>query len=37
MYCRVISENGGVALDIGSVFDYWANVPSRGFIREGKI
>jgi hypothetical protein len=31
-YCSIIKSRGGFALDIGSVFDYWANVPTR----EGK-
>lgn len=31
-YCSVVKSRGGFALDIGSVFDYWANVPTR----EGK-
>jgi hypothetical protein len=31
-YCSIIKARGGFALDIGSIFDYWANVPTR----EGK-
>lgn len=31
-YCSVVKSRGGFALDIGSVFDYWADVPTR----EGK-
>jgi hypothetical protein len=31
-YCSIIKSRGGFALDIGSIFDYWANVPTR----EGK-
>lgn len=28
-YCHVAKRRGGFALDIGSVLDYWAGVPSR--------
>jgi len=31
-YCSIIKARGGFALDIGSICDYWANVPTR----EGK-
>ncbi|MCC3267758.1 hypothetical protein MUG94_11585 [Arthrobacter gengyunqii] len=31
-YCSIIKGRGGFAIDIGSVFDYWADVPTR----EGK-
>lgn len=31
-YCSVVKARGGFAIDIGSVFDYWADVPTR----EGK-
>ncbi|MHA6967367.1 GT-D fold domain-containing protein [Glutamicibacter bergerei] len=31
-YCSVVKSRGGFAIDIGSVFDYWADVPTR----EGK-
>lgn len=31
-YASIVKERGGFALDIGSVFDYWANIPTR----EGK-
>ena len=31
-YCSIVKSRGGFALDIGSVFDYWAEVPTR----EGK-
>lgn len=29
IYCSEIKKRGGFALDIGSVLDYWAGVPSR--------
>lgn len=29
IYCRWIKEKGGFALDIGSIFDAWANIKSR--------
>jgi hypothetical protein len=29
IYCDVIKEKGGIAIDIGAVFDAWANVKSR--------
>ena len=29
VYCQWIKERGGIALDIGSICDAWANVPSR--------
>jgi hypothetical protein len=28
-YCQAAKDAGGIALDIGSVFDYWAGIPSR--------
>lgn len=31
-YCAIVKERGGFAIDIGSVFDYWADIPTR----EGK-
>lgn len=31
-YCGIVKDRGGFAIDVGSVFDYWANVPTR----EGK-
>lgn len=32
VYCDAVKRAGGVALDIGSVFDGWAGVPSRSYI-----
>jgi len=32
IYCDVIKSKGGIALDIGSILDAWAEVPSRAFI-----
>lgn len=29
IYCQWIKNKGGVAIDIGSIFDSWAGVPSR--------
>ncbi len=29
VYCGHVKRNGGFALDIGSVFDYWGQVPTR--------
>jgi hypothetical protein len=29
-YCRIAKENSGVALDLGSLFDAWAGVNTRG-------
>lgn len=29
IYCDRIKTRGGVALDIGSILDSWANIPSR--------
>lgn len=28
-YCNIIKERGGIAIDIGALFDAWANVKSR--------
>lgn len=28
-YCKIAKDAGCMAIDIGSVFDYWANIPSR--------
>lgn len=28
-YCHTVKQRGGFAIDIGSVFDYWAQVPTR--------
>ena len=33
-YADVIFQRRGIALDAGSVLDRWANVPSRGFLRQ---
>lgn len=33
-YCKTIKENGGIAIDIGSMFDAWLGIKSRGFINE---
>jgi hypothetical protein len=33
VYCEVIREAGGVALDIGHIADVWAGIRSRAFIR----
>ncbi|WP_146205463.1 MULTISPECIES: hypothetical protein [unclassified Azospirillum] len=30
IYCREVKERGGVALDIGSLFDAWAGLNTRG-------
>jgi len=29
IYCKWIKESGGIAIDIGSIFDAWAKVESR--------
>lgn len=34
VYCEVIRRQGGIALDIGSLFDAWAGISSRRRIRE---
>lgn len=34
IYCAWIRDAGGVALDVGSVFDAWAGVPSRSGMRK---
>ncbi len=31
IYCRIIKENGGIALDIGSMADYWLGYQTRNF------
>ncbi len=31
VYCRIIKENGGIALDIGSMADYWLGYQTRNF------
>jgi hypothetical protein len=33
-YCKTIKENGGIAVDIGSMFDAWMGIASRGFINK---
>ena len=34
IYAARVKERGGVALDVGSVFDLWANINSRSWIEE---
>jgi len=34
VYCDTAKAAGAVALDIGSVFDFWAGVPSRSYIAQ---
>ncbi|MDJ0554398.1 MAG: FkbM family methyltransferase [Microcoleaceae cyanobacterium MO_207.B10] len=34
IYCNAIKQNGGMAIDIGSILDAWAEVPTRGYIRK---
>ena len=29
LYCQLIRSQGGVALDLGSLFDAWLGIPSR--------
>ncbi len=29
VYCKWIKDRGGIALDIGSIFEPWGNIPSR--------
>jgi len=29
LYCQLIKEQGGIALDLGSLFDAWLGIPSR--------
>lgn len=29
VYCQWIKERGGIAIDVGSICDAWANIPSR--------
>lgn len=29
IYCDLIKQQGGIAIDIGSIFDSWSNTPSR--------
>lgn len=33
VYCQWVKESGGVAIDIGSVFDGWAGLPTRTHLR----
>jgi hypothetical protein len=35
IYCDEIKARGGVALDIGSILDSWANIPSRDPFKTG--
>ena len=37
IYCRVIKERGGIALDLGSVFDNWAGHTKRPSVRRHRI
>ena len=34
VYCDAAKDAGATALDLGSLFDIWARVPSRSYIRE---
>ena len=34
-YCAIIKARGGVALDVGSLFDGWAGVVSRSYLSDG--
>ena len=34
LYCNAIKDKGGIAIDLGSLFDAWANIRSRAFISE---
>ena len=34
VYCDVAKDAGATTLDLGSVFDFWARVPSRSYIRQ---
>ena len=34
VYCDAAKDAGAIALDLGSLFDIWARVPSRSYIRE---
>jgi len=29
LYCQLIKSQGGIALDLGSLFDAWLGIPSR--------
>mgnify|MGYP003656454462 CR=1 FL=1 len=33
-YCNEIKKRGGIAIDVGSVFDAWLGIRSRGYISE---
>ncbi len=33
VYCQWIKERGGIALDIGSIFDAWAGISTRRYMR----
>lgn len=37
IYCRRIKELGGIAVDIGSVFDCWAYKNSRGSVKKMRL
>jgi LPS sulfotransferase NodH len=33
VYCQWVKERGGIALDIGSIFDAWAGISTRRYMR----
>jgi hypothetical protein len=35
IYCMKIKEAGGIALDVGSIFDGWAGLQTRSYLRDG--
>ena len=37
IYCRVIKERGGIALDLGSVFDNWAVHTKRRSVKRHRV
>ncbi|MFC8751038.1 hypothetical protein ACN429_23285 [Pseudomonas oryzihabitans] len=36
-YCKIIKDRGGIALDIGSVFDSWSQITKRGSVKKHRI
>lgn len=36
IYCSWVKQAGGVAVDIGSIFDGWAGVVSRSYLRDSQ-
>jgi hypothetical protein len=34
IYCHMIKQHGGMAFDVGSLFDGWAGYGTRSYIRE---